>query len=158
MNSPATPPDPLFRAVEFLRAAPEPGWDAIAGRVVSAVRRTARPGGQPLLAQTPADSPGQGRIYVSDHVLRSTLAIELRQRYLCAPTQIAFDIDSQTDTLRGVLIELTGSYGTPLQELASHIRATTLAVIAELLGGSTADGRPIDVTVTDVVTGDPMGV
>ena len=156
MNSAPTPPDPLFRAAEFLRAAPEPGWDAIASRVISAVRKTARPGGQPLIAQTPADSPGPGRIYVSDHVLRSTLAIELRRRYLCAPTHIAFDVDTDTDTLRGVLIELTGSYGTPLQELASHIRATTLDVIAELLGHSTADGRPIDVTVTDVVSGDPM--
>ncbi|MBJ7338813.1 hypothetical protein [Mycolicibacterium sp.] len=157
MSSPTTPPDPLFRAVEFLRAAPEPGWDAIKGRVVSAIRATARPHGQPLIAQPPLDKPGPGRIYVSDHVLRSTLAIELRNRYLCAPTHIAFDIDSQTATLRGVFIELTGSYGTDLRELATYIRATTLEVIAALLGPTTADSRPIDVTVTDVVTGDPLG-
>lgn len=157
MNSSTTPPDPLFRAVEFLRAAPEPGWAAMEGRVISAIRTTARPGGQSLVAQTPLDKPGPGRIFVSDHVLRSTLAIELRRRYVCAPTLITFDIDDQTDTLRGVFIEITGSYGTDLNELASHIRATTFDVIADLLGDPAVDQRPIDVTITDVVTGDPLG-
>jgi hypothetical protein len=156
MSSPDTPSDPLFQAVQFLRAAPEPGWDAIADRVISLVRSTARPGGQTLLAETPAGRPGAGRIFVSDHVLRSTLAIVLRQRFLCAPTRIVFDIDSQSDTLLGVLIEITGSYGTPLRELAGQIRATTLEVIAELLGHSPGDRRPIDITITDVVTGDPL--
>ncbi|GLP74555.1 hypothetical protein TUM20983_16650 [Mycobacterium antarcticum] len=156
MSSPNTPSDPLFRAIEYLRTAPEPGWDAIADRVISVVRQTARPGGQMLLAETPPGRPGLGRIFISDHVLRSTLAIVLRQRFLCAPTRIVFDIDTQSDTLLGVLIEITGSYGTPLNELAGHIRATTIEVIAELLGHSPADRRPIDITITDVVTGDPL--
>lgn len=157
MNSSPTPPDPLFRAIEFLRDAPEPGWDAIAGRVISSIRTTARPGGHPLAAQAPPDKAGPGQIFVSDHVLRSTLAIELRQRYLCAPTRITFDMDDRTKTLRAVDIELTGSYGTDLRELASHIRTTTLDVIAELLGDALVGQQPVDVTVTDVVTGDPLG-
>jgi len=156
MSTSSSPPDPLFRAIEFLRAAPEPGWDAIAGRVISSVRTTARPGGHPLAAQTPPAMPGAGRIFVSDHVVRSTLAIELRQRYLCAPTRITFEMDDRTRTLRGVNVELTGSYGTDLRELADHIRVTTLAVVADLLGDA-LDQRPVDVTVTDVVTGDPLG-
>jgi hypothetical protein len=156
MTSSSRPPDPLFRAIEFLRAAPEPGWDAIAGRVISSIRTTARPGGHPLAAQTPPGMAGAGSIFVSDHVLRSTLAIELRQRYLCAPTRITFDMDDRTKTLRGVHIELTGSYGTDLRQLADHIRVTTLEVVAELLGDALGQ-RPVDVTVTDVVTGDPLG-
>ena len=157
MNSPSSASDPLFRAVEFLRTAPEPGWSAMAGGVISAIRATTRPGAHSLTAQTPPNRPGAGRIYVSDHVLRSTLAVELRQRYLCAPTRITFDVDAQTDTLQGVVIELTGSYGTDLKELAGHIRATTSDVIADLLGDPAVDQRPIDVTIADVVTGDPLG-
>ena len=156
MSSPSSPPDPLFRAIEFLRAAPEPGWDAVAGRVISSIRTTARPGGHPLAAQTPRGMAGPGRIFVSDHVVRSTLAIELRQRYLCAPTRITFDMDDRTMTLRAVHIELTGSYGTDLRQLAGHIRITTLEVVADLLGDVLAQ-HPVDVTVTDVVTGDPLG-
>lgn len=157
MSTPTSPQGPLFRAIEFLRAESEPGWEAIAGRVISSIRTTARPGGHPLVAQTPPELPGVGQLFVSDHVVRSTLAIELRQRYLCAPTRITFDMDDRTKTLRGVVIELTGSYGTDLRELANHIRVTTLDVIGELLGETSAHQRPIDVTVTDVVTGDPLG-
>ncbi|MEU0494583.1 hypothetical protein [Mycobacterium sp. NPDC006124] len=156
MTSSPPEPDPLFRAIEFLRAAPEPGWDAIAGRVISSIRTTARPGGHPLAAQDPTGMAGPGRLFVSDHVLRSTLAIELRQRYLCAPTRITFDMDDRTKTLLGVTIELTGSYGTDLRQLADHIRVTTLGVVADLLGQAVGQG-PVDVTVTDVVTGDPLG-
>ena len=39
------PGDLLSQAGGFLRAAPEPGWDAIAARVIAAVRATPRPGG-----------------------------------------------------------------------------------------------------------------
>ncbi|MCV7422753.1 hypothetical protein H7K45_19580 [Mycobacterium yunnanensis] len=156
MSSPPPPPDPLFRAIEFLRSAPEPGWNAIAGRVISSIRSTARTGGHPLVAQTPPGMGGRGRLFVSDHVLRSTLAVELRQRYLCAPTRITFDMDDESKTLRGVTIELTGSYGTDLRQLADHIRVTTLDVVADLLGQTVGQG-PVDVTVTDVVTGDPLG-
>lgn len=156
MNSPTSPQDPLFRAIEFLRAAPEPGWDAIVGRVISNIRSTSRPGGHALAAETPPGRRGPGQIFVSDHVLRSTLAIVLRERYVCAPSRISFDIDAASDTLRAVSIELTGSYGTPLEELARQVRATTLEIIGELLGDAPAGTGPVDITITDVVTGDPL--
>lgn len=145
------PRDLLAQAGSFLRAQPEPGWDAIASRVIAAVRATPRPGGWPLAADGP-DLPGPGHLYVSENVLRSTLAVVLRQRYLCAPTSIQFDIDG--DALRAVHIEVTGSYGTALHRLGHHLRATTAETIIELLGDTA--GGPIDVTITDVVTGDPL--
>lgn len=156
MNSPTSSPDPMYRAIEFMRTAPEPGWDAIVGQVISTIRATSRPGAQVLAAQTPPDRPGAGRIFVSDHVLRSTLAIVLRERYLCAPTRIAFEVDATTEALRAVFIDLTGSYGTHLRELAGQVRSTTVEVIAELLGDAPAAGGPVDITITDVVTGDPL--
>jgi hypothetical protein len=146
------PDDLLGQATSFLRAAPEPGWDAIADRVIAAVRTTPRRGGWPLRAQTPP--PDSGQIHVSDHVVRSTLVVVLRQQYVCAPTAIEFDIHDEA--IRAVHIEITGSYGTELHALAQRIRATTIDTITELLGATVHDRGPIDVTVTDVVLGDPL--
>ena len=145
--------DLLSQAGGILRNASEPGWDAIASRVISAVRNTPRAGGWPLLADGP-DLPGAGHLFVSENVVRSTLAVTLRQRYLCLPT--AIDLDVEDGTLRGVHIEVTGSYGTELHELADGIRATTVAVITGLLGATATGRHPVDITVTDVVTGDPL--
>ena len=36
----------------FCAPPPSPGWDAIAARVIAAVRATPRPGGWPLLADS----------------------------------------------------------------------------------------------------------
>ena len=78
--------------------------------------------------------------------------------YYATPIELfAYATGSADARLRAVDIELTGSYGTDLRELASHIRSTTLDVIAELLGDTLAGQHPVDVTVTDVVTGDPLG-
>ncbi|BBZ30826.1 hypothetical protein MMAD_51210 [Mycolicibacterium madagascariense] len=145
--------DLLSQAGGILRNAAEPGWDAIASRVVNAVRRTPRAGGWPLLADGP-DLPGSGHLFVSENVLRSTLAVTLRQRYLCLPT--AIDLDVEDGALRGVHVDVTGSYGTELRRLADGIRATTVEVVAELLGTTATDHHPIDITITDVVTGDPL--
>jgi hypothetical protein len=147
------PGDLLSQAGGFLATAPEPGWDAIADRVIAAVRATPRPGGWPLTADGP-DHRGPGHLYISENVIRSTLAVTLRQLYLCAPTAIEFSIDA--GTLRAVHIEVTGSYGTELRQLADRIRATTADTITELLGVTATDRGPIDITITDVVTGDPL--
>ena len=147
------PGDLLSQAGGFLRAAPEPGWDAIAARVIAAVRATPSPGGWPLIADGP-DHPGQGHLYISENVIRSTLAVTLRQLYLCAPTAIEFGLDD--GTLRSVHIEVTGSYGTELRTLADRIRATTRDTVTELLGVTATIRGPIDITITDVVTGDPL--
>ena len=147
------PGDLLSQAGGFLRSAPEPGWDAIAVRVIAAVRATPRPGGRPLIADGP-DHPGRGHLYISENVVRSTLAVTLRQLYLCAPTAIQFDIND--GTLRAVHMEVTASYGTDLRRLAERIRATTADTIIELLGAAATNRGPIDITITDVVTGDPI--
>ena len=86
--------------------------------------------------------------------MRSTLAVTLRERYLCAPTAIEFDVDD--GALRAVHIEVTGSYGTELHQLADRIRATTADTVTELLGAPTTNRGPINITITDVVTGDPL--
>jgi hypothetical protein len=147
------PRDLLARAAHVLRTESEPGWDAIADRVIASVRATPRPGGQPLLADGPGGDES-GYTYVSDHVVRSTLVVALRQRFLCAPTAIDFDTDGTT--LRGVHLQITGSYGTELPILADHIRATTLEIITDILGPTRTGDAPIDITITDVVTGDPL--
>jgi hypothetical protein len=154
-----TDPDPfLSRAVSFLRDAPEPGWDAISERVLAAVRATPRPG-WPLHAAPPSDDTGPGALYVSDHTLRTVLARELRRRYLCQPTAITFTVDPHDDRqLRGVHLDITGSYGTPLRPLGDQIRVTVARIVHDVLGthDTTNPDRPIDVTITDVVTGDPL--
>jgi hypothetical protein len=152
------PDDLLPRVADFLRAAPEPGWDAIADRVIAAVRATPRTGGWPLRVHAGDRHPGtgHGRMFVSDQVLRSTLAVALRQRYLCAATAIEFVLDG--DTVRAVHIEVTGSYGTSLHDLADEIRRTTEHTIADLLGTPTGSQGPIDITISDIVTGDPIHI
>lgn len=147
------PGDLLSQAGGFLRAAPEPGWDAIANLVIAAVRSTPRPGGWPLIADGP-DHPGQGHLYISENVVRSTLAVILRQLYLCSPTSIEFDINDRA--LLAVHINVTGSYGTKLHRLADRIRATTTDTVTELFGAAATNRGPIDITITDVVTGDPL--
>lgn len=145
-------PDRLSQAGGILRNTSEPGWNAIAARVIAAVRETPRPGGWSLLADGP-DHPGDGHLFVSENVLRSTLAVTLRQLYLCAPTGIDFDVDD--GALRAVHLKVTGSYGTELRKLADRIRDTTAAIVHELLG-PTITSSPIEITITDVVTGDPL--
>ena len=160
-----TEPDPfLSRAASFLRDAPEPGWDAISDRVLAAVRATPRPG-WPFQAAPLVDDVGPGMLLVSDHALRAVLARALRRRYLCRPTAITFTVDPHDHRrLSGVHLEVTGSYGTQLHLLGDQIRTTVTHVVHDILGTGDDDGdgdaahrgRPIDVTITDVVTGDPL--
>lgn len=150
-----TGPDPLVhRAASILRSTPEPGWDAISDDVLAAVRNTPRRG-WPLHADTPPGPPPGGAVFVSDHVLRSTIAAHLRRAYLCVPTAIDVHVDGHR--LRALSIDITGSYGAHLHTLADQIRTTTADIIDELFGTHGADARTsIDITITDIVTGDPL--
>lgn len=151
-----TEPDPfLHRAASYLRSVPEPGWDAISDKVRAAVHSAARVG-WPI--QASRDATG-GVVYISDHALRSLLARELRRKFVCQPTRIAFTLEGVL--LRAVDIDVTGSYGTQLRELGDDIRQTVIEAIRLIFdglddAGSTPAG-PIDVTITDVVDGDPLG-
>lgn len=98
-------------------------------------------------------------MYISDHALRSLLARELRRTFVCQPTRIAFTLEGAV--LRAIDIDVTGSYGTQLRDLGDDIRRLVLDTIRPILdnlddNGSTPAG-PIDVTITDVVDGDPLG-
>ena len=154
-----TEPDPLlFRAASFLRAVPEPGWDAISDTVLATVRATPRHG-WPLRAAPILGDTATGSIHVSDHALRAILARELRRRFLCRPTAITFTFDDRDGRLlRGVHLDVTGSYGTELRALGDHIRATVADIVHEVLGSpeTAGENRPIDVTISDIVTGDPL--
>lgn len=151
-----TEPDPfLHRAASYLRSAPEPGWDAISAKVRAAVHAATRVG-WPIRASP--DAAG-GVVYISDQALRSLLARELRRKFVCQPTRIAFTLEGAV--LRAVDIDITGSYGTQLRELGDDIRRTVIDTIRLILDDLDDSGRtpsgPIDVTITDVVDGDPLG-
>jgi hypothetical protein len=150
-----TEPDPfLQRAASFLRSVPEPGWDAISARVLAAVHAAPRIG-WPLRVDTISTAIDQGTIYLSDHALRAILARELRRTYVCQLTNIAFILEGTA--LRAIDITITGSYGTQLRELGDAIRQTVLTLVGDLLDNPNhPNTRPIDVTVTDIVTGDPL--
>lgn len=151
-----TEPDPILdRAASYLRSVPEPGWDAISARVRAAVHAASRVG-WPIRASRDA---GAGVVYISDHALRSLLARELRRKFVCQPTRIAFTMEGAV--LRAIDIDVTGSYGTQLRDLGDDIRRLVIDTIRPILDdlddNGSAPAGPIDVTVTDVVDGDPLG-
>ena len=151
-----TEPDPfLHRAASYLRSVPEPGWDTISAKVRAAVHAASRVGWPIRVSRDTAE----GVVYVSDHALRSLLARELRRKFVCQPTRIAFTLEGAV--LRAIDIDVTGSYGTALRELGDDIRRTVIDTVRQIIddlddSGSTPAG-PIDVTITDVVDGDPLG-
>jgi hypothetical protein len=148
-----TEPDPfMHRASSHLRTAPEPGWDAISDRVRAAVNAAARTA-WPIRASS--GTGNRGAIYITDQALRSLLARELRRRFVCQPTRISFTLDGEL--LRAIDIEVTGSYGTQLRELGDDIRRAVFATIGEIIDDSSQESAgPIDVTISDVVDGDPL--
>jgi hypothetical protein len=98
-------------------------------------------------------------VYITDHALRSLLARELRRSFVCQPTRIDFTLDGAV--LRAIDIDVTGSYGTQLRDLGDDIRRLVLDTIHTILDDLDQNGSgpagPIDVTITDVVEGDPLG-
>ncbi|MHA3019432.1 hypothetical protein ACXPWS_04080 [Mycobacterium sp. BMJ-28] len=150
-----TEPDPfLHRAASYLRSVPEPGWDTISAKVRAAVHATSRVGWPIRVSRDAAE----GVVYVSDHALRSLLARELRRKFVCQPTRIAFTLEGAV--LRAIDIDVTGSYGTALRELGDDIRRTVIGSVRKIVDSADGHGLPhsfpIEVTVTDVVDGTPL--
>ena len=150
-----TEPDPfLRRAACYLRDVPEPGWDAIRDRVRAAVHATAR-SGFPIRASRDL---GRGVVDISDQALRSLLARALRRKFVCQPTRIAFSIEASI--LKAIDIDITGSYGTQLRDLGDDIRRTVMDTVRQVIDDLDDDGGtpfgPIDITITNVVEGDPL--
>lgn len=147
-------PDPamrslLDRAAETLRAAPEPAWETIRGRVVAAFRATPTLRSAPLRVRSQSDPAGS--IFVGERVLRDILAKRLRHRYPCIPTAMSLVIVDAD--VREVHIEVIAAYGTALQPLGVAIRTVTRDTVEEILG--TTPDR-IDVMVVDVVEAHTM--
>ncbi|CDO09927.1 Asp23/Gls24 family envelope stress response protein [Mycolicibacterium cosmeticum] len=144
----------LQRAASYLRTAPEPGWEAISAQVRAAVHAAARTG-WPIRASGDA---ARGLLYISDGALRGLLAHELRRRFVCQPTRIAFTVEGAL--LRAVDIDITGSYGTRLPDLGDDVRRAVVDTVHRVLDILDDTGRPatasIDVTITDIVDGDPL--
>ena len=136
--------DVLARASHALRAAPEPGWAAVEGKVLDAVRATPR-GGWPIEVVDPAPGTAPGTIRVSDLALRATIARAVRADGDIALTDLAVEIDDET--LRAVRIEISGRFGTALPAAADRVRDTAGTVIVELTGRADVE---VSVTVVDV--------
>lgn len=143
----------LARAGQALRDFGEPGWDRIADTVIAAVRNTPR-AGWPLTAEDPDPQPSApGCLVVSDLVVRQALAAALRLDEICVPTAVDILIDG-TD-LQRIKVEIAGRYGDRLTDVADRVRRLTRTVLDDLLGAG-ALGHHIDVTVIDIVRGNPV--
>ena len=143
----------LARAGQALRDLGEPGWDRIADTVIAAVRNTPR-AGWPLTAEDPHPQPSApGCLAVSDLVVRQALAAALRLDEICIPTAVDILIDG-TD-LQRIKVEIAGRYGDRLTDVADRVRRLTRTVLDDLLGAA-ALGHHIDVTVIDIVRGNPV--
>lgn len=143
----------LARAGQALRDLGEPGWDRTADTVIAAVRNTPR-AGWPLTAEDPDPQPSApGCLAVSDLVIRQALAAALRLDEICIPTAVDILIDG-TD-LQRITVEIAGRYGDQLTDVADRVRRLTRTVLDDLLGAA-ALGHHIDVTVIDIVRGNPV--
>ena len=144
----------LARAGQALRELSEPGWDRIADTVIAAVRNTPR-SGWPVAAEEPdpQEPPQPGCIAVSDLVIRATLAAALRVDQICAPSAVDVHLDG-TD-LHRISVEITGRYGNRLTEVTDYVRGIATTILDDLLGAA-ALGHQIDVTVVDIVRGNPL--
>ena len=146
---------PLERAVEAARSEEPDDWPSVAQSVKDKVRATLAPS-RPVVVvdadgSTDQDAHGS-RTYVASRVLRGALREALRTRPDLTAERIDLTIDDE-DRLAQVAVDIVCSYGTVLTLAADDTRAEVEAVAAGLLGAGT---RPVvDVTVSDVVVGDP---
>ena len=149
-----SPTDPLERAVVAARAEAPDDWDSVSQAVKRRIRATVAPS-RPIVVvaadgSTEQDEHGS-RTYVASRVVRAALRDALRTRPDLTAERIDLTIDDEL--LTRVEVDLVCAYGTVMPAASDVARATVTAVVADLLGPGT---RPqVDVTVTDVVVGDP---
>lgn len=146
---------PLERAADAARAEEPDDWPSVAESVKEKVRATVTPS-RPVVVvgvdgSTDQDAHGS-RTYVASRVLRGALREALRTRPDLTAERIDLTIDDE-DRLAEVAVDIVCAYGTVLPAAADEARAAVESVAADLLGAGT---RPVvDVTVSDVVVGDP---
>lgn len=153
-----TPSDPLERAAAAARDAEPEGWPAVADTVKHRLRSVVMPS-RPIVMVGPDGSLAQdehdSRTFVASRVLVSRLREELRTSPDLTAERIDLTID-EDDRLTRVVVDVVCAYGTVLPAAAEVVRSLVESVAAELLGAGTAP--LVDVTVTDVVAGDPRVV
>lgn len=145
------PTDPLERARDLVRDTepPSEAWEELSSSVMTKVREMVRPS-YPILVSV----DGEDRTYVSSRVVLTALRRMLQGQPTHAPTDLTVDVDDER--LLGVHIGLAGSYGVDLVALADRVRGQVAAVLVELLD-LPEDGAAglVDITIEDVVEGDP---
>jgi hypothetical protein len=151
-------PDPVQRAVDSAKAQDVPAeWPALSTSIRDRVRGLTAPA-QPVLVRAADGSPvhdrSGSRTFVSSRVLLAAVRLALQSEPTHAPSGIAIEIED--DELVGVEVAVVATYGLDLVELGAAVRARVAAVLDDLVGPpAPGAGRPVDVTVVDVVLGDP---
>lgn len=146
---------PLERAIDAARAEEPDDWQSVSDSVKQRIRATITPSRPVVVVErdgsTEQDEHGS-RTYVAARVLRRALREALASRPDLAAERIDLTIDDD-DRLTQVEVDIVCAYGTVLTAAAEDARAAVDAVAVAMLGAGT---RPVvDVTVSDVVVGDP---
>jgi hypothetical protein len=137
--------DLIGRGARILQTEPEPGWDAIARRVIAAVRAAPR-GGWPLDIDDPQPGTAPGRLRISDLVLGTALSRALAGDPDYAVTDI--EIHAESAALQDITVHISGRYRADLHVASDRVAAVCEGVITELVGAR--PGLPIQVVVDDV--------
>lgn len=152
--------EPLARVTEVMREHEEPGWEELGSRVLERVRAVVRPAALLLVrgADGLLDRDGSGsRTRVSDRVVRAAV----RQAVDGADRVVSYlDLEITDELLVRVEVGLTCRYGVDVRAAADAARDVLAQVLTSWLGPE-APGEgpvPVDVTVDDVVDGDPRVV
>lgn len=146
---------PLERAIDAARAEQPDDWQSVSDSVKQKIRATITPSRPVVVVErdgrTEQDDHGS-RTYVASRVLRRALREALASRPDLTAERIDLTIDDD-DRLAQVEVDIVCSYGTVLTTAADEARAAIEAVAVALVGPGS---RPVvDVTVSDVVVGDP---
>lgn len=150
------PTGPLERAVEAARAEDQDDrWQSVAESVKDKIRASITPSRPVVVVEadgtTDQDDHGS-RTYVGSRVVRSAVREALRTRPDLTAERIDLTVDDD-DRLAQVEVDIVCAYGTVLTGAAAEARVVVETIAADLLGTGT---RPVvDVTVSDVVVGDP---
>lgn len=147
--------DPLQRAARTLRERREPGWERLSAvtkaRVIALIRPTSR-----ILTFSPsgeADRDDQGsRTWMTEFVVVEQLHAAL-DHSRSAPGDITLSLVE--GTCREVLVELVVAYGEDLQAVADRVRRAASQTLRDMLGTNPLGPIQVNVSVVDVVHGDP---
>ncbi|MBA3309582.1 MAG: Asp23/Gls24 family envelope stress response protein [Nocardioidaceae bacterium] len=147
--------DPLHRGARALRERREPGWERLSAdtraRVIALIRPTSR-----ILTFSPsgeADRDEEGsRTWMTEFVVVEQLQAAL-DHSRSAPGDITLSLVD--GTCREVLVELVVAYGEDLHAVADRVRRTASQTLRDLLGTNPTGAIPVNISVVDVVDGDP---